>query len=238
MAAYDVYSRFYDATQGPVLAHAYRGLLQKYHPKASSLLEIACGTGAVLGALAADYESVAGLDVSKAMLRVARKNYPDIRFHNHDMRDFRLSRTFDAIICPYDSINHLRKFSDWKKTFKAVRRHLNPNGLFIFDANTQYGLDEKIGAAPQALEFDGGTFVLDVVDAGRGAAEFRLKIFEQERGAKYRLHAESITEVAFSRDRIRAALNKNFRRVHCFDAQAGWSRPNNRSRKLYWVCLA
>ncbi|MEL7185915.1 MAG: class I SAM-dependent methyltransferase [Pseudomonadota bacterium] len=236
MPNYDSYARFYDATQGPVVAYAYQHLLKKYHPRAKSLLEVACGTGAVLGQLAADYEIAAGLDISESMLQIARAKNPGIEFHQADMTRFRLDKVFDVAICPYDSINHLTRFSDWVKTFKSIRRHLRSRGLFVFDVNTEYGLREKIRSNPYVQEFDGGSFIVDVVDAGRGIAQFLLKVFERKQGDQYRLHQESINEVAFPLKQIRAKLDREFRYVHCFDASTGWSRPSKKSRRVYWVC--
>jgi len=76
------------------------------HPNAENVLEIACGTGAVLRELATQYE-VTGLDISRAMLRIAHKKLPKTQFYQQDMTSFRIGRTFDAVICPYDAINHL-----------------------------------------------------------------------------------------------------------------------------------
>ena len=49
------------------MASYIRRLIRQHKPKARTLLELACGTGAILKILAKSYD-VAGLDVSPQML--------------------------------------------------------------------------------------------------------------------------------------------------------------------------
>lgn len=38
-----------------------------------------------------------------------------------DVTSFRIDGRFDVIICVFDSINHVRRFSDWKKAGEEVK---------------------------------------------------------------------------------------------------------------------
>jgi SAM-dependent methyltransferase len=116
-----------------------QGLIKSQTPRAETLLELACGTGAVLRYFIHDFD-VAGLDLSAGMLSIARKRLPKIPFFRQDMTKFSIPRKFDAILCVYDSINHLKNFSDWRKVFARSKFHLNKNGVFIFDVNTEHKL--------------------------------------------------------------------------------------------------
>lgn len=234
MEPYAVYGRFYDATQTTRLARDYRRLLRKYHPTARSLLEIACGTAANLVPLASRYD-VAGLDISGAMLRIARQKLPEVEFYKRDMAGFRLDRTFDAVICPYDSINHLVTFGGWVKTFRAARRSLNEGGVFIFDMNTELRLRQLASVPPWVREFDENVLIMRVIDRGGGVAAWHITIFERRRGATYRLHHEIITEVSFPRARVRSALEREFAWVRALDAER-WGRPGKASKRLFFVC--
>ena len=111
-------------------------LIRAAQPDAKNVLELGCGTGSILKCLHDAYQ-VSGLDVSGKMLSVARKKVPSSKLFGQDMVDFRIDGRFDVIFCVFDSINHVRRFSDWKKVFAAVFRHLFPGGCFIFDINTQ-----------------------------------------------------------------------------------------------------
>ena len=117
-----------------------------------------------------------------------------------------------------------------------MKRHLNPHGVFIFDMNTRFKLEQLMAKPPFVQAFDGGTLIMDVVDAGRQVSDWRLQIYERERGSRFRLHNESIKEVAYSADRVRDALQRIFRFVRALDAHRDWSRPTKSSTRLYWIC--
>ena len=72
MPAYADFARFYDQVMGdrsPVIERV-RGYLRRYLPDAATLLELGCGTGAVLAGLA-DGLRVTGIDRSPEMLAAA-----------------------------------------------------------------------------------------------------------------------------------------------------------------------
>jgi ubiquinone/menaquinone biosynthesis C-methylase UbiE len=105
MQSYDVFAPFYDAVQGDRVEHgAYlRGLIEKHHPQARDVLELACGTGSVLKQLQDDYQ-VTGVDRSEEMLAIASAKVPQARLVVGDMTEVRLGRDFDVVLCVYDSI--------------------------------------------------------------------------------------------------------------------------------------
>ena len=231
---YGSYARFYDATQGPrVIAH-YLHLVREHHPHARTLLELACGTGELLTRFAAHYE-VAGLDISDAMLERARAKLPDTPLHRQSMAGFRLADRFDAIVCPYDSINHLVSFADWTRTFRAAKRHLAPGGVFVFDVHTEANLARLAAAPPHVLAF-GDDYLIMKVDRERGGIHaWQVEVFEHLRDRYYLLHRQTIRERAFATDKVLEALGRIFPFVRAYDAQ-GWSRPKRSSRRLFYVC--
>lgn len=231
---YTVYGHFYDATQRQPDTSQYRNLLRKFHPKAKTLLEIACGTGAHLAPLAEHYE-VTGLDLSRTMLRYARKRLPGVRFHHQNMAGFRLGTKFDAVICPYDSINHMVRFEDWVATFKAVKEHLNPKGVFVFDMNTEYRLRDLARLPPWAQKFGEHYVMMKVSTAENGIADWDVTVFERGKRGTYRLHHEVIQEKSFPHEKVKGALREHFGWVKTYDP-AGWSRVKASSRRLFYVC--
>jgi hypothetical protein len=52
---------------------------------------------------------------------------------------FGLRPHFDAVICLFDSLNHLLSVSDLELAFHSVYSCLKPGGLFLFDVNTESG---------------------------------------------------------------------------------------------------
>lgn len=237
-AGYEAYARFYDATQGDRAEHAayIRSLVKKHHPRAKTVLELACGTGSILKQLQPHYD-VAGVDLSNEMLAIARKKVPGVRLVRGDMRTVDLGERFDVVLCVYDSINHLRRFRDWEAVFRRAREHLNDRGVFLFDINTVHRLASSAGAPPMVQWFgDASLMVISIVEAPRGAVDWEINVFERVRGSSYRLHLDVIREVSFPAERIRAALRKRFTRIWTYDARR--TRPSAQSDRLHFVCRA
>jgi len=232
---YEQFSRFYDIVMGDrsIAANFIRGLIAQYKPEARTVLEIACGTGAVLGFLADTYE-VTGLDRSRQMLGLARKKLPHIRFYQQSMTSFRVAKQFDAIVCVFDSINHLLSFAEWKKVFRQVALHLTHDGLFVFDVNTLGKLQRLTKDPAWSKEVDRDLVIIKVIGGRRGIFEWDIKIFEQQREQKYKLSHETIRELALPQKRILTALRARFKHVKVIDP--GSVRPSDQSERLYFVC--
>ena len=78
MADYDLLARHYDAVTGDSSTESafIDSLIRQCNGPAGTLLEVACGTGGILAALAGRYQ-VSGLDISPGMLAVARSKLPE-----------------------------------------------------------------------------------------------------------------------------------------------------------------
>src|SRR5215471_2483290 len=178
---YQKFGSFYDAVMGDRAESAafVHRLIQKHKPDAKTLLELACGTGAVLKHLAKHYE-VAGLDISPEMLSVARKKLPETPFYQASLATFEVARKFDVIICVFDSINHVLSFADWRRIFRRVAERLAEGGLFLFDINTQRKLQRLIQERPWVHPFEDNLLIMDVTDAGHGVSNWNIKVFARQ----------------------------------------------------------
>jgi SAM-dependent methyltransferase len=236
VTSYDSFAPFYDAVMGDRAEHAsyIRSLIRRHAPRATRVLELACGTGSILAQLAPDYD-VAGVDRSRAMLEVARKKVPSARLVHADMTDVQLEEEFDVVLCVFDSINHLLRFREWEAVFRRAREHIGDRGIFVFDINTQHRLEEFPSGPPTVEWFGDGNLITIVISARpRGGVVWHLNVFEPVGDSTYRLHRAEIPEVSFPAERIRTALRKRFTRVWTYDAQR--SRPSPRSGRLHFVC--
>jgi predicted TPR repeat methyltransferase len=74
---YGEFARFYDCMMDDPLTRSAWVVehIDRYMPEAASLLELGCGTGSVLAGLRA-VPSLTGLDLSPAMLTIARAKVP------------------------------------------------------------------------------------------------------------------------------------------------------------------
>jgi SAM-dependent methyltransferase len=159
---YDV-PELYDALF-PVDAHAdfYVDLARQ---QAGAVLELACGTGQLTVPIAPLNLPVVGLDQSHRMLKVARQRASaagaTVAFVQGDMRRFVFGRTFDFIFVARNSLLHLLSTADLLAALTAIRRHLSPGGIFVFDV---FNPDVSLLARPRGQRFP----VMEVATAAFG----------------------------------------------------------------------
>ncbi|HEX8629568.1 MAG TPA: class I SAM-dependent methyltransferase [Catenuloplanes sp.] len=108
-------------------------LIRSRAPAAGSLLDIACGTGAHLRCFADLFPHVEGVELSEAMLTVARARLPGAALHKADLRTFDLGRTFDAVTCMFGSIGYATSPAELVGALRRVAAHLSPTGVAIID---------------------------------------------------------------------------------------------------------
>ena len=225
MAAYDPFARFYDTVMGepgPRL-DAVRHAIARYRPAARSVLELGCGTGAVLAGLAGLADRT-GVDRSPAMLQIARERVPGAVLVEADMATYRTERRFDVIACVYDSLNHLASADDWQAVFDRTAEHLADGGIFHFDVNTVGRLRRLAGAPAWVHDFDGHTLVMDVRRApapsgGRMRTTWHLRVFEPLHGRRYTLHETTIAELGLPLGELTERLRQHFEILECVDGE-------------------
>jgi ubiquinone/menaquinone biosynthesis C-methylase UbiE len=93
-------------------------------------LDVACGTGRHLELLQSRYD-VTGVDLSRPMLREARRRLPGVRLIVGDMRTLDLGERFDVVSCLFSAIGYLRTEPELRDAFRSFRRHLLPGGVVL-----------------------------------------------------------------------------------------------------------
>jgi SAM-dependent methyltransferase len=104
------------------------------------VLEVACGTGRVAIRLARDGVEVVGLDLSSAMLDVAREKsagMSNIRWVQGDMRSFELGETFGLVIIPGHAFQNMLTAADQIACLESLERHLSPRGTLVVHLDHQ-----------------------------------------------------------------------------------------------------
>lgn len=97
--------------------------------KVKTLLHLGCGGGHNDCTFKKHFK-VTGLDISKDMLKLARKLNPRIVYHRGDMRTIRLKEYFDAVTI-LDSINYMCTTEDLRRVFVTAYEHLRPGGILL-----------------------------------------------------------------------------------------------------------
>ncbi len=129
-------AKFYDLQDFDEDVPFYRALITSPD---TSLLELGCGTGRVLLELAEACTSAFGLELSRAMLDIAREKAGRLRqelqqritLQQGGITDFDLDRRFDLIIAPFRVFQALETDAQVDGLFRCVRRHLKPRGSCV-----------------------------------------------------------------------------------------------------------
>lgn len=107
-----------------------RGLLLKHSKIAiKTLLNLGAGGGHDDFGLKR-YFAITGIDLSPAMLELARKLNPEATYLEGDMRTVRLDERFDAVFLG-DAVNYMLTCEDLAAAFRTAYAHLKPGGVFI-----------------------------------------------------------------------------------------------------------
>ena len=118
--------------------------LEKINPK--RILDLACGTGNATLLFAAMGLQVVGVDLSPHMIRRARRKTRraglSVRYYVQDASSLKLREDpFDVCVSLFDSLNYLQTPEKLASAFAGVHHYLRPGGLFVFDMNAPFALE-------------------------------------------------------------------------------------------------
>ena len=135
---YDLFARFYDLFygQGGDDLAMYRDFALAAD---GPILELGCGTGRLLVALARQGHRITGLDVSHASLERARAKAKEgglegyVTLVQGDLRDFDLPDRFALAVIPINTFMHCYDIEQQLACLRCVRRALRSNGQLVVD---------------------------------------------------------------------------------------------------------
>lgn len=153
----------------------------------NSLLDVACGTGLHLRYLKDDF-SCTGVDVSKSMLKIARKNLKGVTFKEADMITLRLGKQFDVIVCLFSSIGYVKTVARLEKTIWNFSKHLKKGGLALIEPS--HAKSAYVNGEPRITTYDGREAKIariNYTNFRQATAVLNMHILVAERGkdAKY-----------------------------------------------------
>jgi len=146
---YDALYAFKDYSDEADKLHQF--IRKNKHSSGETLLDVACGTGQHLFHLKNHYQ-VEGLDLNPKMLKIARQRCADATFHQGDMLDFDLGRSFDVVTCLFSSIGYAKNVSELNQAISNMARHLSPGGVLLIEP--WLGPEEYKVSGPYALFVD------------------------------------------------------------------------------------
>ncbi|HKI57284.1 MAG TPA: class I SAM-dependent methyltransferase [Trueperaceae bacterium] len=215
----------YDAWTDFILRLARaRGLVE------GPLLDLGCGTGNATAPMVERGLEVVGVDASEAMLAVARRKLPRVRFHRADFRRLRVPGRFGLVYSVFDALNNLLEPSDFEAMARHVHRLLLPGGLFVFDMNTTVGLRD-LWEGGRAEGWAGDVYYRWVHSYDEATGLARVEAFcESETGAFTEVHFERPYDPPELRTLLAAA---GFEGVEAVSYASGRPAPPDAAR--VWV---
>jgi ubiquinone/menaquinone biosynthesis C-methylase UbiE len=205
---YTKFAKFYDYQYSSVKFQEFylsyfifvRRICEELKINAQNILEIACGTGNLAKIFLDNGYEIEGLDISQKMLDVAKDK--GIKVHLQDMLEFNLEQKYDIILCIFDSLNYILNTSDLTKCLKCVEKHLTASGLFIFDLNSDYKINNIVpNFTTQYGKYVNDHYIwLNSHEEDKWISE--LIYFEKQKSGLYKKYKEKHIEKAFKLDNV------------------------------------
>ena len=219
MEAYTSFARVYDIFMDNVpykeWADYLGKILKEYGIDDGLVLDLGCGTGSMTEMLASSGYDMIGVDNAEEMLEIAMEKKVesghDILYLLQDMREFELYGTVRAVISACDSVNYITDDEDLTEVFRLVNNYLDPEGLFVFDFNTEYKYREILGEQTIAEDREECSFIWDnYYDEDERINEYELTLFvrDEEQPQLYRKYQEEHFQRAYTLEQIRHMLTE------------------------------
>lgn len=96
-----------------------------------TVLDLGCGNGALSKAMVDKGYHVIGIDASKELLEIAKKNYPDIHFIDADATNFSLEQPVDVVFS--NAVFHWINREHQPDMLKCVHEALKEKGQLVFE---------------------------------------------------------------------------------------------------------
>ncbi|BCW95471.1 MAG: class I SAM-dependent methyltransferase [Fimbriimonadales bacterium] len=221
--------------------HYVETLLDYFDRPAQKILDLCCGTGNLSELLAMSGYEVVGVDRSAAMIeqaiRKAEQHQSRVRYFVQDAAALELGETFDGIVSLFDSLNNITEPQRFAEAMRRAYRHLNPDGIFIFDLNTEYAFVRKMfdqallePSAPLRYRWR------SQYDRETRLCTVHMEFWVRE-GTGERSFTEIHTQRAYTESEVRDMLYAaGFPEVHVLDAYT-LHPPERRSDRVFYVAL-
>lgn len=229
---YSRYARHYDQIGqrrfGESSAPAVLRYLAAKNFAPSTILDLACGTGAATLVFARHGIKTTGLDISQPMLdeaaRTAHASGLDLCWICADMVAFHVAEPVDTCTCFYDAVNYLADMAEFTSFARCSYEALTPGGFLIFDVNTRRKLEEHWGQMTVIAANDDTRFLTyrSWFDDRHGVSPLVITGFERRSDGAWDRFDEEHVETAFAIDDLRNALRSvGFAEIDVLDWREG-----------------
>jgi SAM-dependent methyltransferase len=191
-------------------AHLVRAELARAGLTTGTVVDLGCGTGIFAAELAAAGYDVTGVDISEAMVTLARAHAPAATFSVGSLHDFELPPAV-AVVALGEALNYATDgragITALEQLATRVRAALAPGGVFVFDVATpgRGGPDRRRDRFHD--DENGWSLGMQSTESDdRTTLERRITIFVREGDTGYRRVDEIHTLRLYGADVVRDAL--------------------------------
>jgi SAM-dependent methyltransferase len=211
-------------------------LLLSQIPQHGRVLDLCCGSGQFARELSCRGYTVAGLDGSEQMIRIAQANAPRASFVLADARDFALAPDFDAVLASFNSLAHSTNVNELTCILRNARYALRPHAPMLFDLSMQEAYTSKWRGSFGEASPDVAWIVRPSFDLDTRLAQNDVTVFHH-RGQTWLREDFSIHQRCFSESEIRSAITRaGFVRIESFDAESDLGMSNEHGRRFFLCC--
>lgn len=215
------------------------------------VLDMGCGTGRHALPLAQRGYDVTGIDRSHFMLGRARaaaaaemaRGRKAPRFVEADARELALGERFQAVLMMFTVLGYQHEDADLLAALAAVRKHLDPGGLFIFDVWNGLAVLAQGPEKRTATATDGGSQVIrrssTQVDPKRQLCHVHFEISRTDSNGATKTCSETHTVRYFLHGALEATLERcDLRLLDLRSFPDGEALPDERAWNMIGVARA
>jgi SAM-dependent methyltransferase len=243
MGAYQIFAEVYDELMDETPYDKWfeflQNKLEEYDVTSGLLLDLGCGTGTMTECFAKQGFDMIGIDNSMEMLAQAFEKKAeeelDILYLCQDMREFELYGTVKAVYSICDSVNYILEDKELIETMRLVNNYLDPDGIFIFDFNTEYKYEMIIGDQVIAENREDCSFIWEnTYDKDSKINAYELSLFIKE-GDLYEKHVEEHFQKGYSLSHMKELVEAGgMEFIEAIDADT-LTVPTDQSERIYIV---
>ena len=201
--------------------------------------DLGCGTGEMTRRLKNKGFDMIGIDLSDAMLNVAKEKETDdsILYLMQDMREFELYGTVKAIVSVCDCMNYITEPEELIQVFSLCNNYLDPKGVLIFDFNTVHKY-KKIGDSTIAETRDDSAFVWNnFYDKATKLNQYDVTFFSKKSDGNYERFDETHLQRGYTLSEIKSCIEATgMKFLEAVDADTH-KKPSPFSERIFVVAM-
>ena len=214
MANYARFASVYDQAAHRAVAREFHAtLLAQLGKKArcARALDLGCGSGLLTLRLGAHVREVLGLDLSEAMLAIARKRCrrlgERVRFRKADLTRPLGVTGYDLATASGEVVNHILSPKQLGRVLANVHAALASGGVLAFDCPTQSCYELDWNDREYGLHSPQGDLMMECTfDAKRNLATARMTSYTRQKSGLYKKSSTLLRERYYPDEVLRAML--------------------------------